>query len=214
MFLQSNGGVVLVRFPLAEEQQPEGISRPAVVVQPALKALFLGARLLVNGLRALDALRGKISQLGVIGLRAALKRVDQRHVRRAKIERGNRASIIGNDERGVAVGSEIDFVAAVGIEIERGRVSEGPLVMREPVGDGLGLREGAPDGGAQVRRVESAKNSVPVGVVALPAQKQRGGFLARLSKSTVEAAAAREPPDLVRDVQHFLVEQVRFGILA
>ena len=103
-----NGGVILLGFVLAEQQQAEGVARPAIVIEPALEALFLRANLIVNGLRDLRFGRRQIANLGVIRLRAAHRRIDQRDVGRAEIERRESGAVIGLEQGGITVGGEID----------------------------------------------------------------------------------------------------------
>ena len=89
---------------------------------------------------------------------------------------------------------------------------EGLFVVREHVGDGFGLLKRSPVCGTQVRRIESAEYAVPVGIVALAAQQQSEGFAARAPEGAIETAAAREAMNFLRDVQHFLVQQVRLSV--
>ena len=62
--------------------------------------------------------------------------------------------------------------------------------MLDAVGDGFGLHEGAPDGAAQVRRIKTAENAVPVGVVALPAEQKPMRLRSRALRTALVAILA------------------------
>src|SRR5580704_3647346 len=53
IFRQLRGAAIRMFLLAAEKQQAETVARPAVVIEPAIKAGFLRARLLVNGLSAM-----------------------------------------------------------------------------------------------------------------------------------------------------------------
>jgi hypothetical protein len=92
------------------------MSRPAIVLEPALEVFLLCPRLIVDRLRGLRVLCGKIAQLRVVAFRAAGERIDHRNVGQPEMERGDRAAVVRRQQRGIAVGCEVDFVAAVGVQ--------------------------------------------------------------------------------------------------
>ena len=86
---------------------------------------------------------------------------------------------------------------AVGVEIEG--FDRQPLSATQLA---LGERQIAPDGGPQVRQVQSPEHTVPVGVVAL------GATDGAPRRRRVPTRAAQR-----RQRQHFLVHAVRLGVL-
>src|SRR5882724_4514240 len=63
------------------------------------------------------------------------------------------------------------LVRAVGVVVQKFDTRD-ERAGNLPVGDGLGANEIAPGIGAKMRGIDSAKNTVPIGIVALGAQEQ------------------------------------------
>ena len=125
-------------FVLAEEQEAEGISGPAVVMQETLEARFFGARLFVDGDGALNGLGGETPEASVIAFGAAGERVNQGDAGRAEVDGADGGGVTRIDEDGVTFGGEVKLLAAIGIEIEARDFSVALSAMDEAIGDGLG----------------------------------------------------------------------------
>src|SRR5713101_8365770 len=144
----------------------------------------------------------------MVRLRAACERSDQRGVGSAAIDGGYRSSVVRCQQCSVAVGIKIDFLTAVGIEVESCGPGELFAAIQETVRDGLRLHQRIPQSGAEVRRIESAKDAVPVSVVALAAMKERSGLCAGGAEGFIVAAAAGQTPDFCGNMQHLFVQEI------
>src|ERR1700723_395429 len=151
IFRQLRSAAIRMFLLAAEKQQAETVARPAVVIEPAIQAGFFRARLLVNGLSAMRLASFQILELRVVGLWAARERIHQRRVRLAAIECGDCATIGGTEDGSVAIGGEINLVAAIGVEIQRGDVLIMAGGIRKRIGNRFGLNQRAPQFRAQVR---------------------------------------------------------------
>ena len=138
VFFELHRGAILKGFVLAKEEEAEGISGPAVVMQETLEALFFGARLFVDGERVADTHGREAAKAGVIALRAARERVDEGDVGRAEIDRADGGRVTRMDEDGIAFRGEIKLLAAVGIEIQARDFGVMLSAMDEAIGDRLG----------------------------------------------------------------------------
>src|ERR1700691_521195 len=96
----------------------EGFLCATLVLQKTFESSFFCASLLVNRLDAGSLLRRKILQGCVIRLWAAAERVNQCSIRLPAIERGDRGAVVWGKQSCIAIRAEIDFVTAIGIEIE------------------------------------------------------------------------------------------------
>src|SRR5438128_1179818 len=172
VFPQFENFVIGVSAMRIKNHDAEGVARPAIVAKEALEAGFFDAGLFVNGS---DGAGGGLSrgfaQARVIGLGAAEDRVDERGGRRAKIERGDGAAVIGFYKRLSFERGKEQLVGAVSIvvkELDTRRERAGRLAVR----DRLGANQVAPRIGTKMRRIDSAEDAVPIGVVALGTQEQ------------------------------------------
>src|SRR5260370_4112284 len=159
-----------------KEQDAEGVARPAIVAEEALKAGLVYAGLFVDACNsASSGIAGSGAQTRMISLGASQNGIDEGGGSGAEIERDNGASVTGFQERlGFRRGEE-QLVGAVGVVVQEFDTREeraGGL----PVGDSLGANEIAPGIGAEMGSIDSAKNAVPISVVALRAHEE----LARL----------------------------------
>src|SRR5260370_2883671 len=103
-------------------------------------------------------------------------------------------------------------MGSVGYTVKRSQAGSqrpGSLV----VGDRFGANEITPRISAEMRGINPAKNAVPVGVVALGAQEQIACFH-QIAGGFRVTASRRNSGDARGNSQHFLVEQVGFGIFA
>ena len=153
-------------FLRGKKQKTKSVARPAIVFQPFFKAWFLGQRLLVYGGDFAGGLGG-ILQSRVIGLDAPLQRIDERHGAWAEIQHRERAAVGGFAHCCEFGRSDFDFLAAVRVEIELGHKLVGLGAVTKRVCNRLGANEVAPQFRSEVRGIEPAENSVPVGIIAL-----------------------------------------------
>src|SRR5258708_5823108 len=148
------------------------MSGPTIVAKEALKAGFFHASLFVD---ARDGAGGGLSrgfaQARVISVGAAEDGIDERGGRGAEIEGGDGAAVIGLQKRLSFERGKEQLVSAVGVVVQEFD-TRGERAGSLPVSDSLGANEIAPGIGAEVRGINSAKNAVPIGVVALGAQEQ------------------------------------------
>ena len=79
------------------------------------------------------------------------------------------------------------------------------------VGESFGADQIAPEIGAQMRGVEAAEDAVPVGVVALGAKEIIASFEEFRGGRRI-GATLRNIGDPRRDAEHFLIEEIGFGI--
>src|SRR6185437_10941363 len=86
--------------------------------------------------------------------------------------------------------------------------------MAQPIRRRFRFDQWPPDGGAKMGRIQAAKNAVPVGVVALALQQQSFSVGNSGAEAGVATAGRLQAPNLLRYMQHFFMQQVRFGILA
>src|SRR5580700_12184964 len=63
-----------------------------------------------------------------------------------------------------------------------------------------------------MRRIEPAEHAVPVSIVALASQQKSRSLFARLPYLLIARFALRKLPYFSRDVQHFLLQQVRLVV--
>src|ERR1700735_3788066 len=113
-----------------------------------------------------------------------------------------------HEKRRITVRIEIDFVAAVRVEIHRHHVRVLLPAMRKSIGDSFCLHQRAPRRRPQVGRIKSTKNAVPVGIVTLAAQDESLRLAASRKKCLVVAAALIETTDYRRNVLHFLMQEI------
>src|SRR6266478_6148333 len=172
VFTQFKGFIVGVRASGIEDQDAESVAGPAIVTKIFLKAGLFHAGLFVD---ARDGAGGGlacgIAQARVIGLGAAQDGIDERGGRGAEIERGDGAAVIGLQERLSFERGKQQLVGAVGVVVQEFDARD-ERAGNQPVSDGLGANQIAPGIGAVMRGIDSAKNAVPIGVVALGAQEQ------------------------------------------
>src|SRR5579863_400257 len=212
IFLQLNVFVIGLGARGIEQEQTKSVAGPAIVTEIAFEPGLLDARLLVNGGDGAGGGFGGVAQAGVIGLGAADDGIDERGGGRTKVE-GRDGAAIGRLQQGLIFsGGEEELVGAVAIIVERfdARREAARSLL---VGEKLGADEAAPKLGAQMRSVKTAEDSVPVGIIALRAEKQVAGFL-QLFAGFGNAAARGRSVNAMSDVQHFFVEQIGFGIFA
>ena len=205
-FFEAQRFKVRVRFPRRKKQEAERVSRPAIVFQPFFEARFLGERLVVNR-GDFGGELGRILQFGMVGLDAPLQRIDQRHRARAKIQDFQR-SAAGRFDQGREFGrSDLDFFPAIRVKIELRHRLIGLCAVMERVGNRFGADQFAPQFRSQMRGIEPAENSVPVGVIALRAQQVRDRLGApQLSLGAFSRAFSAAASQLRGDSQHFLVQ--------
>src|SRR6266576_4292670 len=134
------------------------------------ESVFFGERLFMDRRDAPSSLR-HIPQTVVVGLDTPLKRIDQCHRARAKVERLKRSAARWLDQRRELRGRNLDFFHSVSVEIE-------PIHRLIPfwtnpyrVGECFCLYEFAPQRGPQMRCIEPAEDPLPVGVIALRAEQ-------------------------------------------
>jgi len=163
---------------ILEKEQAERVAGEAIVAEEALEIGLLDANLVVNGDRgaAVAGIAGRFAKAGMAGLEAALDGVDERGGRGTEIEGGNGGSV-GRLEKSLVLGSgKEELGVAVGVVIEK--LDAGDMAAgSELIDEGFRANEIAPELGAKMRRVESAENAVPVGVISLPSQEQVAGFV-------------------------------------
>src|SRR5438874_7974067 len=216
VFAQLESFVVRLGARRIENQDAEGVARPAVIAKKALKARLLDAGLLVNGdSRAGGAGSRGFAQARVISLGAAQDGIDERGSGGTKIQRGNSSAVAGLQKRLKSRRREEQLVRAIGVVVEHFHTWSG-RAGSEAVSNRLGANKIASGIGAEMRRVDAAENAVPVGVVALGAQEQ----IARLRQvrsllfALVTNGGGRSGSNSRGDVQHFFVQQVGLGIFA
>src|SRR5438552_10341545 len=152
------------------------MARPAVVAKEALQAGLLDTGLFVNGSdRASGRPPRGFAQARVISLWAAQDGVDERGSRGTEIECGDGAAVIGLHKRLSVQRGEEQFVGTVGVIVQEFDARR-KRAERFPGSDGFGANKIAPGISAQMRSIDSAKNAVPIGVVALRAQEQIARF--------------------------------------
>src|SRR6266436_6775117 len=155
-----------------EDQNAEGMARPAIVAEEAFEAGLLDAGLFVDARdSAGSGVPSSFAQARVISLGTAQDGINQGGGSGPEIERGNGAGVTGFQERLSFRRREEQLVGAVGIVVQKLDTREeraGSL----PVGDSLSANEIAPGIGAEMGSIDAAKNAVPIGVVALRAQEQ------------------------------------------
>ena len=170
IFVQLEGFIVRVRAGRIENQNAESVARPAVVAQEAFQAGFLDAGLFMNGRdRGGGGFPGGFAQARVVGLGTPQNRVDESGGRRTEIERGDGGPVARLQERLAFRRGEEQFVRAVRIVVQQFDARDeraGSLA----VGNQFRADEIAPGVGAQMRCINSAKDAVPIGVIALSAQ--------------------------------------------
>src|ERR1700735_5786189 len=98
-----------------------------------------------------------------------------------------------NGTRGVAGGIKVDFVAAIRIKINSCHISILSAAMHKAIRNSFRLHQGAPKRRPQMRRIKAAKNTVPIGVVALSAQHKRFSLIAGAEECLVVTEAFIEP---------------------
>src|SRR5258708_34765123 len=172
VFMQLQIFVIRVRARGIEEQNAEGVTGPAIVTKEALQARLFHPGLLVNGS---DCAGGGFScgfaQSRVVSLGLAQDGIDKRSRSGAEIERGDGAAVARLQEHLSFGRGKEQLICAVGVvvqEFDTWNERAGSLT----VSDGLGANQVAPGIGAEMRGIYSAKYAVPIGVVALRAQKQ------------------------------------------
>ena len=213
VFLQLESFVVGMRARRIEKQDAESVARPAIVTEKTLEAGLLDASLFVDRSdRVGGGLSGGFAQGGVIGLRPAQDGIHHRRGSRAEIERRDGPAVSGLQERLVFGGGEKEFVGAVGVVVQL-LDTRNERAGSMQIGDGFGANQVAPRIGAEMRGVDAAENAMPIGIVALGAQEQIaslqkgfGGFRAGLTRGSGGDARG--------NAEHFLVEQIGFGVLA
>ncbi len=165
-----------------ENQDAEGVARPAIVAEETLEAGLLHASLFVNGGNSSGGgLACGFAQARVIGLGTAQNGIDERGRRGPEIERSDGASVAGLQEHLSLERSKKQLVRAVRVVVQKFDARH-ERAGNLAVGDSFGANEIAPGIGAEMRGIDSAKNAVPIGVVALGAQKQ----VARLQQFIVD----------------------------
>src|SRR5437016_10905660 len=163
----------------------EGVAGPAIVTKEALEAGLFCTGLLVNGGdRTGGGVARGFAQASVIGLGTAQDGIDERGGRRAEIERGHGAAVTGLQKRLSFGRGKQQLVGAVGVVVQKFDTRD-ERPGRLPVSDSLGANEIAPRIGAEMRGIDSPKNAVPIGVVALCAQSR--------SRACSNSSAALEP---------------------
>jgi hypothetical protein len=148
----------------------------------------------------------------VIRLGPPQDRVDERGCGGAEIECGECAAVGWLYKRLILGRCEQQLIDSVAIVIQRFH-ARGKRAGRVPVCDGLGADQIAPKVGAKMRRVKPAEDSVPIGIVALRAEEQVARGL-ELAGGFRTAAALGDRRETRGDAKHFLVEQIRFRVLA
>ena len=63
-----------------------------------------------------------------------------------------------------------------------------------------------------MRSVEAPENSVPIGIIALSAEQQMSAPVAGFNKALFLPLASLQVVELARNIQHFLVQQIRLRI--
>src|SRR5712692_931524 len=143
-----------------------GCAMPQASPPPARSPLFMN-----RGDRAGGGLACGIAQPRVISLGAAQDGIDERGGCGAEIEGGDGAAVIGLQKRLSFERGKQQLVGAVGVVVQEFDARD-ECAGNLPVSDGLGANQIAPGIGAEMRGIDSAKNAVPIGVVALGAQEQ------------------------------------------
>src|SRR5438552_1846706 len=212
-FAQLQSFIISMRARGVKDHDAEGVARPAIVTKKAVQAGFFHAGLFVNGGdRAGGGLSRRFAQTRVIGLGTAPDGIDERGGGRAEIKGGNGATVTGLYKGLRFERSKEQLVCAVGIVVQQLHTrDEGTGSL--PVGNGLGANQIAPGIGAQMRGIDSAKNTVPIGVIALGAHEQIARlqqFIGRLSV----VVPRRRGGDARGNAQHFLVQQIGFRVFA
>ena len=100
-----------------KHQRAKAMPRPTIVAQQFLQTRLLRLELLVNRRRPVRSLRRETLQSRMVSLHAPRNRIDQRHLRRPKIQRANRSAIAGAQHRRIRSGRKANFLAPVRIEI-------------------------------------------------------------------------------------------------
>src|ERR1700747_2042207 len=176
IFAQLESLIVGLRARRIKNQNAESVTRPTVVAKEALEAGFFDARLFVDGGdRSGNRGSRSFAQARVVSLGTAQDGIDERDGSRTKVQGGDGAAVAGLQERLEFRGGKKQFVRAVGVVVEHldaRRVGAGS----EAVGDGLRTDEIARGIGAEMRRVDSPEDAVPVGIVALRAQEEVACF--------------------------------------
>ena len=157
----------------------------------------------------------QVLQGAVIGFRPALQGIDQRRAGRPEIQRADCAAIVRRHQRRVFVRREINFVAPIRVEIEGRRLRILPFPMLQAVRNRFRLHQGTPHRRAQMRRIEAAENRRANRRRCIARAAERFAASSRSSAKLLFAPAAfGQLFHFLRDVQHFLVHQIRLGILA
>src|SRR5215472_7491937 len=105
----------------------------------------------------------------MVGLRTPRDGVNQRGAARTKVENRNRGSV-GRLEQNLIFGcAEKKLGSSIGIVVQKLR-PRNHVAGSELIGKRFRPNQVAPELGAQMRRVDTAKNAVPVGVIALATQ--------------------------------------------
>ena len=120
VFAQLESFVVRLRARRIENQDAEGVARPAVIAKKALEARLLDAGLLVNGDgRAGGAGSRGFAQARVISLGAAQDGIDERGSSGAEIERGDGSAVTGFQQRLGFRRREEQLVGTVGVVVQK-----------------------------------------------------------------------------------------------
>src|SRR6059058_11193 len=151
VFAQLESFVVRLGARRIENQDAEGVARPAVIAKKALEARLLDAGLLVNGDgRAGGAGSRGFAQARVISLGAAQDGIHERGGRGTKIERGNGSAVAGLQNRLKFRRREEQLVRAIGVVVEHFHTWSG-RAGSEAVSNRLGANKIASGIGAEVR---------------------------------------------------------------
>src|ERR1700741_4104419 len=146
----------------------------------------------------------------MVGFRPPLHGIYERRRVRTKIQRRQSPAVGGFQKRLIFRPGEQQLVFAIAVIVEHfdaSDLSSGNKFIRS----GLGANQVSPKLSAEMRSVQSAKNTMPIGIVALRAEKliaSRGNFLRRFGFRT--ALWPRRQPR--SGAQHFLVQKVRLRI--
>ena len=124
------------------------------------------------------------------------KRIDERNSSRAEIDCRYRGTLFWKEQNSGAIRGEVDLFMAVKVEVEAIELRETRTAVRNGINGGFGADERSPNSAAQMGRVKTSKNAVPVGVVGLPAQKIRLRLVQLFERDGVAAEFRFQMPEL------------------